>query len=396
MKLILRLLAGIAFGVLCGLFAPDFLIRVLITAKVLISQMIGFTIPLLILFFVTSGIASLPKNSGKLLGKTVGLAYASTVGAGFLAYLASVEIMPTLLSHAGQLAEPVRKLEPLMTLQIPPVMGVMSALVLAFVFGLGIVATSSAEMKKLSDQGRDIIELLLSKFMIPALPFYIAGVFADMTVQGTVFATLKTFSLVLVLVVVLHWLWLTFQFITTAAIVKRSPLTLLKTMMPAYFTALGTMSSAATLPVTLRQAQVCGASKSISNFVVPLCANIHMAGSAISIVTVACAVMLMNGYAHIPSFTEMLPFIMMLGITMVAAPGAPGGAVMAALGLLGTMLGFSEAMLGLQIALHLAQDGFGTACNVTGDGALAMCVDKIAENDGIVTEEVPIVADETA
>ncbi|MGL5605851.1 MAG: cation:dicarboxylate symporter family transporter, partial [Plesiomonas sp.] len=277
MKLILRLLAGIAFGVLCGLFAPDFLIRVLITAKVLISQMIGFTIPLLILFFVTSGIASLPKNSGKLLGKTVGLAYASTVGAGFLAYLASVEIMPTLLSHAGQLAEPVRKLEPLMTLQIPPVMGVMSALVLAFVFGLGIVATSSAEMKKLSDQGRDIIELLLSKFMIPALPFYIAGVFADMTVQGTVFATLKTFSLVLVLVVVLHWLWLTFQFITTAAIVKRSPLTLLKTMMPAYFTALGTMSSAATLPVTLRQAQVCGASKSISNFVVPLCANIHMA-----------------------------------------------------------------------------------------------------------------------
>ncbi|MGL5799927.1 MAG: cation:dicarboxylate symporter family transporter, partial [Plesiomonas sp.] len=334
MKLILRLLAGIAFGVLCGLFAPDFLIRVLITAKVLISQMIGFTIPLLILFFVTSGIASLPKNSGKLLGKTVGLAYASTVGAGLLAYLASVEVMPTLLSHAGQLAEPVRTLDPLMTLQIPPVMGVMSALVLAFVFGLGIVATGSVEMKKLSDQGRDIIELLLSKFMIPALPFYIAGVFADMTVQGTVFATLKTFSLVLVLVVVLHWLWLTFQFITTAAIVKRSPLTLLKTMMPAYFTALGTMSSAATLPVTLRQAQVCGARKSISNFVVPLCANIHMAGSAISIVTVACAVMLINGYAQIPSFTEMLPFIMMLGITMVAAPGAPGGAVMAALGLL--------------------------------------------------------------
>ena len=395
MKLILRLLAGIAFGVLCGLFAPDLFIRVLITAKVLISQMIGFTIPLLILFFVTSGIASLPKNSGKLLGKTVGLAYASTVGAGFLAYFASIQILPSLLSHAGTLAEQVRKLEPLMTLQIPPVMGVMSALVLAFVFGLGIVSTGSSEMKKLSDQGRDIIELLLSKCMIPALPFYIAGVFADMTVQGTVFATLKTFSLVLVLVVVLHWLWLAFQFITTGAIVKRSPLFLLKNMMPAYFTALGTMSSAATLPVTLRQAQVAGTSKGIANFVVPLCANIHMAGSAISIVTVACAVMLMSGYAHLPSLSEMLPFIMMLGITMVAAPGAPGGAVMAALGLLGTMLGFSEAMLGLQIALHLAQDGFGTACNVTGDGALAMCVDKMAAGDSVEDAE-PEVAEDIA
>ncbi|MBC7005800.1 dicarboxylate/amino acid:cation symporter [Photobacterium sp. BZF1] len=379
MKLILKLIAGILAGILFGLFAPDVLVQILITMKALISQLIGFTIPLLILFFVTSGIANLPKNSGKLLGKTVGLSYLSTMGAGAMAYLVAGQVLPSMLHSTAEVSEAARTLAPLIDLKIPPIMGVMTALAVAFIFGLGITATNSEHLRKLSDEGRDIIELFLAKVMVPSLPFYIAGVFADMTVKGTVFSTLKTFTLVLVLIVALHWLWLTFQFISTGALLGRSPLKLLKTMLPAYVTALGTMSSAASLPVTLRQTEQNGVKKPIANFVVPLCANIHMSGSAISITSVCVAVILVTGNATVPSFIEALPFIGMLGITMVAAPGAPGGAVMAAVGLLGSMMGFTEAMIGLQIALHLAQDGFGTACNITGDGALALWVDKFAD-----------------
>ncbi|KLV04503.1 sodium:glutamate symporter [Photobacterium aquae] len=392
MKLILKLLAGIVTGIGVGLFAPDFLVQILITMKALISQLINFTIPLLILFFVTSGIANLPKNSGKLLGKTVGLSYVSTMGAGAMAYFVASQTLPSMLHNNGNVSEAVRVLSPLIDLQVPPVMGVMSALAVAFIFGLGISATNSQQLRQISDEGRNIIELFLAKIMVPSLPFYIAGVFADMTVKGTVFSTLKTFTLVLVLIVLLHWLWLSLQFISTGALTGRSPLTLLKTMMPAYVTALGTMSSAASLPVTLRQTLENGVKKPIANFVVPLCANIHMSGSAISITTVCVAVMLISG-KPVPMMLDALPFIAMLGITMVAAPGAPGGAVMAAVGLLGSMMGFTEAMIGLQIALHLAQDGFGTACNITGDGALAMWVEKFADED---TPETAVKGEEQA
>ena len=381
MKLILKLIAGILAGIVFGLFAPDVLVQVLITMKALISQLIGFTIPLLILFFVTSGIANLPKNSGKLLGRTVGLSYLSTMGAGAMAYLIASHVLPPLLHGGAEISNVARVLPPLVDLKIPPIMDVMSALTVAFIFGLGISATNSEQLRKISDEGRNIIELFLAKIIVPSLPFYISGVFADMTVKGTVFATLQTFTLVLVLIVVLHWLWLSLQFISTGALVGRSPWGLLKTMMPAYVTALGTMSSAASLPVTLRQTLDNGVRKPIANFVVPLCANIHMSGSAISITTVCVAVLLVSGNATVPNFIDALPFIAMLGVTMVAAPGAPGGAVMAAVGLLGSMMGFTEAMIGLQIALHLAQDGFGTACNITGDGALAMWVDKYAGED---------------
>lgn len=381
MQLILKLILGILIGIIFGLFAPEALIQILLTMKALISQLIGFTIPLLVLFFVTSGIANLPKNSGKILSKTIGFSYLSTTGAGALAYLIAGLILPSMLYDVGGIDDIERTLTPFMTLKIPPVMGVMTALTLAFILGLGITATNSKYLRRLSDEGRNIIELFLAKIMVPALPFYIAGVFADMTVKGTVFSTLKTFSFVLVLIVILHWLWLSFQFISIGVLLGRSPVTLFKNMLPAYITALGTMSSAASLPVTLRQTELNGVRKPIANFVVPLCANIHMSGSAISITTVCVAVMLVTGNSVVPSFIEALPFIVMLGVTMVAAPGAPGGAVMAAVGLLGSMMGFTEAMIGLQIALHLAQDGFGTACNITGDGALALLIDDLAEEN---------------
>ncbi|MGF1728271.1 dicarboxylate/amino acid:cation symporter [Photobacterium kasasachensis] len=395
MNLIIKLLCGILIGILMGMFAPEVIVQGLITAKYLVSQLIKFTIPLLILFYVTSGIASLPKNSGKLLSKTVGLAYLSTLGAGIIAYMVAKSLFPILLSGAGELPEADTVLTPFLALQIPPVMNIMTALTIAFIFGLGISNTGAEQLKKVSDQGRDIIEMFLNKVMIPALPFYIAGVFADMTIKGTVFATLQTFSLVLIAVVAMHWFWLSFQFVTAGVALKKSPLTILRTMMPAYFTAVGTMSSAATVPVTLQQTKRNGVSNSIANFVVPLCANIHMSGSVISIASVAVAVIIMTGAGPVPSLLEALPFIAMLGITMVAAPGAPGGAVMASVGLLGSMLGFTEEMIALQIVLHLAQDSFGTACNVTGDGVIALLIDKVSDAPE-ETEEGLIPVEETA
>ncbi|WP_299014125.1 dicarboxylate/amino acid:cation symporter [uncultured Photobacterium sp.] len=395
MNLILKLVCGIVFGILMGMFAPDVVTQFLITIKLLISQLIKFTIPLLILFYVTSGIANLPKNSGKLLSKTVGLSYLSTLGAGVLAFSVAENLYPSLLSGAGTLPEAKTVLAPFLELKIPPLMSIMTALTIAFVFGLGISSTGSEDLRRFSNQGCDIIELFLNKVIIPSLPFYIAGVFADMTVKGTVFATLQTFSLVLLAVIAMHWVWLTFQFVTAGIVQQQSPLKILRTMMPAYLTAVGTMSSAATIPVTLQQTKRNGVSNTIANFVVPLCANIHMSGSVISITSVAVAVILMTGAGPVPSLLEALPFIAMLGVTMVAAPGAPGGAVMASVGLLGSMLGFTEEMIALQIVLHLAQDSFGTACNVTGDGVIALMIDKFS-TDSEESSEALVLAEESA
>lgn len=200
-----------------------------------------------------------------------------------------------------------------------------------------------------------------------------------MAAEGTVFTTLKTFGVVLALAIMMHWVWITIQYTVTGLALGKSPFTLIKNMLPAYFTAVGTMSSAATIPVTLRQTKVNGVDESIANFTVPLCATIHLSGSTITLVTCSTAVMALSQHIAIPSLWEMLPFIMMLGITMIAAPGAPGGAVMAALGLMSTMLGFGEAELALMIALYMAQDSFGTACNITGDGAISLWVNRFAK-----------------
>jgi len=356
--------------------------------KYIVSQLIKFTIPLLILFYVTSGIAGLPKNSGKLLGKTVGLAYISTLGAGIFAYSVALELFPILLHGAGKLPEAHTAIHSFLQLQIPPVMNIMTALTIAFIFGLGISNHAAEPLKTVCDQGRDIIEMFLNKVIIPSLPFYIAGVFADITVKGTVFATLKTFSLVLIAIVIMHWIWLAVQFSSAGILLRKSPLKILRVMMPAYFTAVGTMSSAATVPVTLKQTKQNGVSSPVANFVVPLCANIHMSGSVISISGVAVAVMLMTGVGTVPDLAHALPFIAMLGVTMVAAPGAPGGAVMASVGLLGSMLGFTEEMIALQIVLHLAQDSFGTACNVTGDGVIALFIDKMTKEIEEADEDI--------
>lgn len=377
MLLILKLVAGIVLGMLLGLYAPHWLTQILITFKALFGQLLFFTIPLLILFFITSGIAALPRNSGKLLGRTLGLAYVSTIAAGVLAFLIAALVIPMLAPAAADLAgtEGVN-LVPYIEMNIPPVFSVMTALALAFVFGLGIASTGAVALQQLSDQGRDIIQLLLSKVIIPLLPLYIAGVFAQMAAAGTVFVTLKTFGIVLILAILLHWAWIITLFVIAGIKAGKSPFTLIRNMLPAYFTALGTMSSAATIPVSLQATKNNGVKDEVANFSVPLCATIHLSGSTITIVSCAVAVIMMKSNLEIPSLLTMIPFILTLGVVMLAAPGVPGGAVMSAVGLLGSMLGFGEGAIALMIALYMAQDSFGTACNVTGDGAIAVLVDK--------------------
>ena len=375
MNLIIKLIVGIVFGIGLGLFAPTAVVALLLTFKGLFGELLFFTIPLLILFFIASGIAGLPQQSGRLLGQTLLGAYASTIVAGLVAFGAAVVLVPMLTSSGGELVtEQAKVISPFIEMDIPPVTSIMTALALAFIFGLGVAATQAQTLKSVFDQGRDVIEQLLVKVIIPLLPVYIAGVFAELAAAGTVVNTLKTFGVILVLSVSLHWLWIGVLYSAVAIRTQRSPLGLIRQMLPAYFTALGTMSSAATIPVTLDSVKANGVDSKVAGFTVPLCATTHLAGSTITIVACAVAVMVLEQGLVLPSLGAMLPFILTLGVVMLAAPGVPGGAVMSAVGLLGSMLGFGETAVALMIALYMAQDSFGTACNVTGDGAIALWV----------------------
>ncbi|POZ62304.1 dicarboxylate/amino acid:cation symporter [Chromobacterium alticapitis] len=378
MKLILKLLAGMALGMALGLHAPDALQSLLLTFKGLFGQFIGFMIPLIIVFYIMHGIAALESGSSRMLGWTVGLAYASTVLSGSLAFGAASALLPQWVGAAVEAPAAASAAAPLFKLEIKPLFDVMTALTLAFVFGLGISATGAARLRELAEQGKDIVEKVLSKVLVPLLPAYIACVFADMAAAGTAFATLKTFAVVLLLAIALHAVWLALLYGMSGLLLGRNPFSLLRAMLPAYFTALGTMSSAATIPVALRSAGDMRVAGPVASFVMPLCATIHLCGSTITLVCCAAAVMLMTEGLALPGWDVMLPFILLLGVTMVAAPGAPGGGVMSALGILSSVLGFPEGALALMIALYLAQDSFGTACNVAGDGVIALWVEKMA------------------
>ena len=271
--------------------------------------------------------------------------------------------------------EAIEKLKPFFIVTIPPVLDVMSALTVAFMFGIGINVSKNALLKNVADGCTEIIELTIKKIIIPLLPFYICSVFANMAAEGAVFQTLETYGFVLLLAIALHWIYLIVLYCFAGALSQSNPFTALKKMLPAYFTAIGTMSSSATIPVSLKQTKQYIKNPGIADFTVPLCATIHLAGSTITLISCAIAVMVLNHIAE-PSLGLLLPFVFMLAVVMVAAPGVPGGGVMAALGILSSMLGFPEEALGLMIALYVAQDSLGTACNVTGDGAIAMIVDR--------------------
>jgi Na+/H+-dicarboxylate symporter len=377
--LLVRILIAIVLGIALGLFLPDAVVRIFITFNGLFGNFLSFIIPLIIVGLITPAISELGKGAGKWLGITAGIAYGSTVFAGLMAFAVCMALLPRMLQEGSidQVADPeAGLLEPYFTVDMPPVFGVMTALLISFVVGIGLTMLQTDTMHKGFVELRSIVEKVIAAIIIPFLPLYIFGIFLNMTAAGQVWKVITTFIGVILLVFILTIVLLLLQYGAAGAIAGRNPLKALRTMLPAYATALGTSSSAATIPVTLRQAIEVGVSRPVASFVIPLCATIHLAGSTLKIVSFSLAVMLLSGLEiNVGIF---IGFIFMLGITMVAAPGVPGGAIVTASGLLTSMLGFSEEMVGLMIATYIAIDSFGTATNVTGDAAIAMVVDKLS------------------
>lgn len=378
LPLLAKIGIAIVLGVLCGMFFPMWLTRIFGTFNALFSSLLGFCIPLIILGLIVSGIADMGKGAGKMLLITVGLAYGFTLLAGFGTGATSNLVYPWLLNGASltTIDQEAVEILPYFTIEMPPLMSVTSALVLAFILGLSIPAVGGNNtMKRFFEDFKDVVTLVITRVIIPLLPLYIFGVFLMMTVGGQIMVVVTVFIKIILFLFIMTALMLLVQFTIAGIVSKRNPFKMLVTMLSAYVTALGTSSSAATIPVTLRSAIKTGVNPAVANFVIPLCATIHLSGSTIKITGLALAMMMLSGMPI--DNGVMAGFIFMLGITMVAAPGVPGGAVMAALGLLTFILGLGEAQTGLIIAIYLAIDSFGTATNVTGDGAIANIIDAI-------------------
>lgn len=378
-----RIVIAIMFGIGAGLIMPDWFIRIFATLNHVFGQFLSFLIPLIILGFIVPGIGELGRGAGKLLGLTAFIVYVSTVLSGMLAYGVAVSSFPWLLSGASGLAAKNPE-EMLLTtyfeLPMPPVFDIMTALLLSFLIGVGITFVKTNALLTASLEFKDIVAKAIQAIIIPLLPFHIAGLFMNMTQAGEVAFILQVFVKVFAVILVMHFVVILCQYAIAGAVNKRNPLAMLRTMLPAYLTALGTQSSAATIPVTMQQVKKLGTDEEVTNFVVPLCATIHITGSAVTITSVASAILYIHGVPL--TVSTMVPFIFMLGIAMIAAPSVPGGGVMAAIGLFQSMLGFDEAMVSLAIALYIAQDSFGTAANVTGDGAIAQIIHAVKKKRG--------------
>ena len=372
-----RIIIAIILGVLCGTFFPEWAVRCFVTFNSIFSHFLSFLIPLIIVGLVAPAIADIGRGAGKLLLITAVLAYGDTVFSGFMSYFVSTGIFPSLIdrSQAAQAVATVEELQPFFTIEIPPLLDVMSALIAAFVMGLGISFFESPTLKKGFDEFRDIITKTIEVALIPVLPLYIFSIFLNMSYSGQALRIISVFVAIIGVIFLMHIFLLVLQYCIAGALSGRNPFKMLYNMLPAYFTALGTSSSAATIPVTLKQVKKNGVSDGIAGFVVPLCATIHLSGSAMKITACAVALLIMQGGTI--DIAQFAGFILMLGVMMVAAPGVPGGAIMAALGVLQSMLGFTAEQQALMIALYITMDSFGTACNVTGDGAIALVVDKI-------------------
>ena len=385
--LVPKLIIAIVIGILIGQFLPESVCRFVVTLSGIFGSFLKFVIPLMILAYVTMGIADLSQGAGKLLLITVLIAYGSTLVAGSGSYFVSSTLFPNFIS-ADALAQieatAGNSVDSFFSIALPPVIDTLSAVVLAFILGLCMSAMRGKEIgDTLYNSFKDfstIIDKVLHKAIIPLLPLFICGTFVDMTKSGRTFVILGILWKVFLVVIIMHLIIITIQCAVAGAISKKNPFVLIKNQIPAYTTAIGTQSSAATIPVNLECAKNDGVSEEIRNFVVPLCANIHMAGSMITIVACATAVCLMNG---IPiGLHTVVPFVMTLGVAMVASPGAPGGSIMTALPFLymifGKDLGNTDGPIcALMVALYITQDSFGTACNVSGDNAIGVVVEAI-------------------
>lgn len=355
---------------------PSALGDVFVTFSTIFGQFLSFSIPLIIIGLVTPAIADLGKGAGHWLGLTAALAYASTMFAGFLTYAVCAYFFPkVLVGQLTQVETPKEVLKTYFTIEMPPIVGVMTALLLSFVIGIGLSLVPRGVLRKGFIEFRAIITRLIENIIVPLLPLHIFGIFLNLTYTGEAVHIMRTLIRVVVIVLILEVVILLTQYFVAGAVGRVNPFKAIFTMLPAYLTALGTSSSAATIPVTLRQTRKNGVSDAVSSFTIPLCATIHLAGSTSKIFAFAFAIVYTQGMTV--TTAQWVGFIFMLGVTMVAAPGVPGGAIMAATGILQSMLGFDDSAVALMIATYIALDSFGTATNVTGDGAIAIIMDRL-------------------
>ncbi|MBS9524995.1 dicarboxylate/amino acid:cation symporter [Litoribacter alkaliphilus] len=379
-----RLIIAIIIGILIGSYLPEMFTAVLATFNGIFGNFLGFAIPLIIIGFIVPGIGDLGRGAGRTLALTAMLAYGFTVFSGLLTFGVGSNIFKYILTPGslsiGNVDNPEHSLvEPLFVVEMAPVMGVMTALLIAFTLGIGIAAIEGNGLKKAMNEFQQIITKMITAIIIPLLPFHVMGIFANIAFAGQVGEIMGVFFKVFIVIILLQFTVIVSQYLIAGTVSRKNPFSMIRNMMTAYFTALGTQSSAATIPVTLGQSKKNGVRGFVADFVVPLCATIHLSGSTITITACALAIMVVNGMDV--QMMDFLPFILALGVTMIAAPGVPGGAVMAALGLLQTMLGFNDVLISLMIALYLAQDSFGTATNITGDGAIAVIMDKLTKKE---------------
>ena len=403
--LLVRLIIGIIAGMLIGLCGGWFgiadttgfvaVIRLLATFTSLFSTFLSFMIPLIIIAFITVGMAELGQKANRLFGLTLLLAYGTTTISGFLTFFIGKAFLPSLIKPiTGDVLES-NAFEPFFTIEVTPIFGVMTALVLAFVgvanialhtrvlafvLGIGMANLKGDSMLKVFRDLQNIVSGVLRRVIIPLIPVHIAGLFANIAAEGRLAATVKMFASLYGIIIVLQLLYILSQFVLASGVCRKNHLKSIKNIAPAYFTALGTQSSASTIPVALNCAYSNNVNRDVADFVVPLCATINLNGDTICLVLGSMGIMIASGMN--PTLAVFAPFILMLGVTMVAAPGVPGGGVMAALGLITSMLGFTDPMQQLIIALHFSQDSFGTAANVTGDQALALIVDEVDRKTG--------------
>jgi len=378
-----RVVIAIVSGILLGLVLPAPVVCIFVTFNGIFAAFLFFCIPLIIVGLVAPGIADLGKSAGRLLVITTLIAYGSTLFSGFFTYFSCRAVFPFLIEPNTTMATvdnpDASLLEPYFTIGIPPVFDIMTALVLAFALGIGIAVCKGETLKLALSEFKQIIERIISAVIVPFLPVFIFGIFLNMSYTGTAFTIIGVFGKIIGVIFILHILLLLIQYAMAGIVIRKNPYRMLLTMLPAYMTALGTSSSAATIPVTLAQAKKGGIREDIADFCIPFCATIHLAGSTMKIVAMALAICILTGLPFdIGLFSG---FIMMLGVMMIAAPGVPGGAIMTAIGVLQSMLGFDEIAIGLITALYIAIDSFGTACNVTGDGAIALVLNMMAEKE---------------
>lgn len=375
-SLVFKLILGIIIGISVGRISNEPAIIVINTIKRVMGDLIGYIVPLIILGFITPAIVSLKESAGKILSVTLAICYISSVGAATMSFLAGRAIIPK-LNIASNVGAGNAIPESIFKLSIDPIMPVMTALVTSILFGIAVIVTKSEHWENLLMELNKIVLSIVNNFVIKILPVYIAATFAVLSYEGAIISELPVFIKIILIVIVGHFIWMTLMYSIAGAISKTNPKEVFKHYLPAYLTAVGTMSSAATLPVALECARKSETlDPKIRDFAIPLCSNTHLCGSVLTEVFFVMTVsQILNG--KLPETSNMIVFIVLLGIFAIAAPGVPGGTVVASLGLITSILGFNDTGTALMLSIFALQDSFGTACNVTSDGAIALMVTGI-------------------